>query len=134
MHYMSEQHADILRQMTGKAGDADLDDVVTQTYWDYKRIMDRAGAPIGVEGLALIIFLANKVERVPQDMQLKFAPELYQDGKLKVGDLVEATWRKKQVQAVFIGITGNGQCKLEINGKEQTVPAEDVVVPEHALV
>lgn len=130
MYTIPERDAAFLLTLTSVGSIEELPAAVVEEYWAYKQIINRTRTgPLTEETLAMVVRLAGFTKRLPIDQKLEFAPELYQQGKLKVGDPVNVLWRKKTVPATFLGITGGKDVKLDINGTEQTVKAETVTIP-----
>lgn len=121
---LDENVANVLRTLCALAPDAELPASVVSKYWHLKRISDRAsGSQLSPEQLAIVVLLADEGKAAPSDTEVKFVPQLFMEGDITPGDKLDVTWRKKNHTGTFVGVTGDGQVVVEIDGSERTVPA-----------
>lgn len=126
-----DEHVAILRTLCHLGVADPLPEEIEHCYWQIKRLSDRINMRVSHDDLKWIACLKGYGEALPKEGEPTIS-ELHRKGELKADDPLLVIWRKREIEAPFKRIAGDGQVVVEINGQERRVAADKVRVPELA--
>lgn len=108
---------------------------VVATYWKFKRAMDRIDAgelsPQSIATIVLLAGLGQKIKAVDEPPVL--IPDLLERGEVKLGAVVTAQWRGKEVDGMLMGLTPDKRkvlVRFTGDAEVREIPPADVKVGE----